>query len=55
MAPMRLNRLNLSKPVIAAVSGPAVAGGMEFAFWAAIRVMEKVLTSAFTAVVGVFL
>ena len=40
-APLRPNRLNLSKPVIANVSGTAVVGGMELAFWADIRVMEK--------------
>jgi enoyl-CoA hydratase len=33
------SRLALSKPVIAAVEGPAVAGGMELALWADIRVM----------------
>lgn len=32
-------RLALSKPVIAAVEGPAVAGGMELALWADCRVM----------------
>lgn len=41
MAVMGLSRLELSKPVIAAVSGPAVAGGMELALWADIRVMEE--------------
>lgn len=38
--PMGPSRLELSKPVIAAVTGPAVAGGMELAMWADIRVME---------------
>ncbi len=39
--PMGPSRLELSKPVIAAVAGPAVAGGMELALWADIRVMEE--------------
>jgi len=39
--PMGPSRLDLSKPVIAAVAGPAVAGGMELAMWADIRVMEE--------------
>lgn len=47
MAPMGPSRLDLSKPVIAAVAGPAVAGGMELAMWADIRVMEE---SAFMGV-----
>ena len=34
-------RLELNKPVIAAVEGPAVAGGMELALWADIRVMAE--------------
>ena len=37
MAAMGPSRLELSKPVIAAVAGPAVAGGMELALWADIR------------------
>ena len=48
MAAMGPSRLELSKPVIAAVAGPAVAGGMELAMWADIRVMEE------TAFMGVF-
>ncbi|MGY6710495.1 MAG: crotonase/enoyl-CoA hydratase family protein [Rhizobiaceae bacterium] len=39
--PMGPTRLMLSKPVIAAISGPAVAGGMELALWCDLRVMEN--------------
>ena len=46
--PMGPTRLQLSKPVIAAVSGYCVAGGLELACWCDLRVAEE------SAVFGVF-
>lgn len=39
--PMGCTRLRLGKPVIAAVEGPAVAGGLEVACWADMRVAAE--------------
>ncbi|WP_027365038.1 crotonase/enoyl-CoA hydratase family protein [Desulfotruncus alcoholivorax] len=46
--PMGPTRMHLSKPVVAAVSGYAVAGGLELACWCDLRVVER------DAVFGVF-
>ncbi len=47
-APMGPTRMLLGKPVIAAVSGHAVAGGMELALWCDLRLAEE------SAIFGIF-
>ncbi|WFL76819.1 crotonase/enoyl-CoA hydratase family protein [Altererythrobacter arenosus] len=47
-APMGPSRMRLTKPVIAAIEGHAVAGGMELALWCDLRVMAE------DAIMGIF-
>jgi enoyl-CoA hydratase len=46
--PMGPTRLQLSKPVVAAVEGYAVAGGLELALWCDLRIVDT------TAIFGVY-
>ncbi len=47
-SPMGPPRLRLSKPVIAAIEGPAVAGGLELVLWCDLRIAGE------SAIFGVF-
>ncbi|GFS89259.1 enoyl-CoA hydratase domain-containing protein 2, mitochondrial [Nephila pilipes] len=48
IGPMGPTRMHLRKPVVAAIDGFAVAGGLELALWCDLRIVEE------TAVLGVF-